>query len=725
MGNPTATLERAHQSAMNVPVSQLAASDQDSADRPRAGGIKFTYPSGARPLEGYTIKRGVGRGGFGEVYFATSDAGKEVAIKLIRRNLEVELRGVTQCLNVKHPNLVGVHDIRSDALDDQWVIMEYVSGESLEDVIARHPTGMPVDQAVAWMRGICAGVAYLHDHGIVHRDLKPGNIFLDEGTVKIGDYGLAKFISCSRRSGQTESVGTVHYMAPEIANGRYGREIDTYALGIILFEMLVGTVPFEGESVGEVLMKHLTAEPDLARLAEPYREIVRRALAKDPDARLKTVNDLMAMLPGETASAVGFTPASIADAALASAPAKHAPEHDGAPRNGVAKPFGVAVKPASLDAAPPPIVTVQEIEEPIWKAVRETWHKFWNHWDRNSMQGKKPLAKGLLVFGAVVGCLFFIAEMISVAIPVLICYCVYYLIWVSVIRPSAVRHAAAHAGDQPAGAGRGTASARPDAMTAAWNPPAAAAPVTPVSRYARKVRERRIRASWSERANQELAAKPIRGKLTELFGSMLAAAALAALGAVVAPVLTGVSTASTNVAVYLWLAIVGTLGSWAVLLPTKFVEGKVEDQGPLRVLMLTLGGLVGAAAWLLSDALLVQLPVAGEPINAGRGLISGDWLGWAPHGTNPSLAMYVTYFAFLFVLPRWWRQAEFTRNQRLSLWSVVVCVFWAWLLQFFWQFPQPAGMLVAGVTAFATQLASPWLPPSRRRALSEEVEQTV
>ena len=115
------------------------------------------------------------------------------------------------------------------------------------------------------MRGICGGVAYLHDHGIVHRDLKPGNIFSDEGTVKIGDYGLAKFISCSRRSGQTESVGTVHYMAPEIANGRYGREIDTYALGIILFEMLTGRVPFEGESVGEVLMKHLTAEPDLER----------------------------------------------------------------------------------------------------------------------------------------------------------------------------------------------------------------------------------------------------------------------------------------------------------------------------------------------------------------------------------------------------------------------------------------------------------------------------
>ena len=87
--------------------------------------------------------------------------------------------------------------------------------------------------------------------------------------------------------------------------------------------------------------------------------------------------------------------------------------------------------------------------------------------------------------------------------------------------------------------------------------------------------------------------------------------------------------------------------------------------------------------------------------------------------------MYVTYFAFLFVILRWWRQAEFTRTQRLSLWSVAACVFWAWLMQFFWQFPQPAGMLVAGVTAFATQLASPWMPPSRRRALSGEVEQVA
>src|SRR5438128_2178519 len=144
MVSGTATLERAHKSAMNLQASQL-----DEAERPRAAAIKFAYASGSRPLEGYTIKRGVGRGGFGEVYFATSDAGKEVALKLIRRNLEVELRGVTQCLNLKHPNLISLYDIRSDEGGDQWVIMEYVSGESLEDVIDRNPNGMPVEQ-VLW-----------------------------------------------------------------------------------------------------------------------------------------------------------------------------------------------------------------------------------------------------------------------------------------------------------------------------------------------------------------------------------------------------------------------------------------------------------------------------------------------------------------------------------------------------------------------------------------------
>ena len=100
---------------------------------------RFVYASGARPLAGYTIKRGVGQGGFGEIYYAISDAGKDVALKLIRRNLDVELRGIRQCLNLKHPNLLDLYDIRQDDQGDTWVVMEYVADQSLEDVLAAQP----------------------------------------------------------------------------------------------------------------------------------------------------------------------------------------------------------------------------------------------------------------------------------------------------------------------------------------------------------------------------------------------------------------------------------------------------------------------------------------------------------------------------------------------------------------------------------------------------------
>src|SRR5262247_664581 len=130
---------------MNLHATQPHESRPEDGAPPAAGG-RFAYASGSRPLPGYTIKRGIGRGGFGEVYFATSDAGKEVALKLIRRNLDVELRGVTQCLNLKHPNLIALYDIKTDEMGDQWVVMEYVSGESLEDVIDRNPNGIPADQ---------------------------------------------------------------------------------------------------------------------------------------------------------------------------------------------------------------------------------------------------------------------------------------------------------------------------------------------------------------------------------------------------------------------------------------------------------------------------------------------------------------------------------------------------------------------------------------------------
>src|SRR6516225_3570386 len=256
--------------------------------------MKFTYTSGQRPLEGYTLKRGIGRGGFGEVYFALSDGGKEVALKLLRGNgpRDIELRGVVQCLNLKHPNLVSLYDLRTDAHGDHWVVMEYVSGEPLSNVLMRHPDGLPRELAREWFLGLARAIAYLHDHGIVHRDLKPGNVFLENGMVKVGDYGLSKSMSTSVRTAQTHSVGTVHYMAPEISTGNYGKQIDTYAAGIILYEMLIGRVPFDGESSGEILMKHLTAPPDLSKVPAEYLPIVSKALAKNPAQRYASMAEM-------------------------------------------------------------------------------------------------------------------------------------------------------------------------------------------------------------------------------------------------------------------------------------------------------------------------------------------------------------------------------------------------------------------------------------------------
>ena len=267
--------------------------------------MNYRYQPDSKPLPGYTIKRGVGRGAFGEVYYAVSDGGKEVALKLVQNQIEVELRGVRECLNLDHANLVRLYDVQENDDGEAWVVMEYCDGESLEEAIARYPDGMPVDIAMQWMRGICAAVAYLHDQDIVHRDLKPSHAFMENGVVKIGDYGLAKYVTMSRRSGNTEGIGTVYYAAPEMAEGRYGKEIDQYALGVMFYEMLSGDVPFEGETAAEVLMKHLTAKPDVARFPSPYKEVLGRLLEKKPERRFKSVEQLVAALD-KPLSAAGF-----------------------------------------------------------------------------------------------------------------------------------------------------------------------------------------------------------------------------------------------------------------------------------------------------------------------------------------------------------------------------------------------------------------------------------
>ena len=690
----------------------------EPAERPAAA-ARFTYASGSRPLDGYTIKRGVGRGGFGEVYFAVSDAGKEVALKLIRRNLEVELRGVTHCLNLKHQNLIALYDIRTDEHDDRWVVMEYVSGESLDQVIDQHPEGMPTDLLLYWYHGICAGVSYLHDHGIVHRDMKPANLFIDDGTVKIGDYGLSKFISCSRRSGQTESVGTVHYMAPEIANGRYGREIDIYALGVILYEMLTGHVPFEGESVGEVLMKHLTAEPDLSDLAEPYQGIVRRAMAKDPEQRVRSVAEIRRLLP----PVPDMPPITQARVPTGDKEVKPVQVDE------ATRPLGGRDDPAGAganQAAQAPTVD----EEPIMAGLQATLQRAEDSFRNSSLH---PVFKALIGIVLIAVLLVTGVEWMPILIFLAFVYLIYRAVRAIVLPPNAAGKGGA--GLKPPGTPtQAAAGAVGEARIAAARAKNAAAHVKNVAvggtAGRTETRPWRRRLAMRQQLQQQLSAKSLRDRLAEVTGSMLTAAVVASVLAVLGSFLV---TSALDMTMIVWLAIVATLGSWAVMLPAKLAEGKVEDQAPMRFIGLVLGAAVGLAAWGLADVLMLSLPLSNDLTFHPNDTFSYNALGLRDTTTYEGWKMgsvtamkassFVAYFAFLFVLLKWWRSAEFTRSKRVGLWLLAWYCGVAWVLHIFWWFPQPLGMLLVAMIAFSVQLASPWLSMSRRQEFLNQTPQ--
>ncbi|NLH16961.1 MAG: serine/threonine protein kinase, partial [Phycisphaerae bacterium] len=320
---------------------------------------RFQYQYGDRPLEGYTIQRGVGRGGFGEVYYAISDSGKQVALKTLQTYEQIELRGINQCMNLKSPYLVTIFDVKYNDEGKPFVIMEYVSGPSLADIIRETPGGLGPQKTAFFLREISKGLSYLHGCGIVHRDLKPGNIFYEDGRVKIGDYGLSKSMNTSVHSGQTITVGTVHYMAPEIGAGCYNRSIDIYAMGVVVYEMLTGQVPFFGNSPAEVLMKHMSSQPDLTGIDETFARMIRKAMAKDPAERYSTVQEMVEDVFGSEHirnSVSQFRPESLSIIAENLAK-KISPQPGQAPIPGETP--GSAPKPASGASGPRPASTVQ------------------------------------------------------------------------------------------------------------------------------------------------------------------------------------------------------------------------------------------------------------------------------------------------------------------------------------------------------------------------------
>jgi tRNA A-37 threonylcarbamoyl transferase component Bud32 len=240
----------------------------------------------------YELEELVGSGGMSTVYRAHDGLlERKVALKILHQRLvddeeyverfRREARAVAQ---LAHPNIVTVIDRGEDG-GRQFIVFEYVDGDDLKQVIDK--TGpLPIDQVVELGRGIAAALAFAHERGIVHRDVKPQNVLLSDGRAKVTDFGIARSLDVEHGVTQTGTVlGTSNYIAPEQASGQpVDDRSDVYSFGVVLFELLTGTVPFEGESFVAVAFQHINepapsvlerrpdTPPRLARLVDAMLE---------------------------------------------------------------------------------------------------------------------------------------------------------------------------------------------------------------------------------------------------------------------------------------------------------------------------------------------------------------------------------------------------------------------------------------------------------------------
>ena len=282
----------------------------------------------------YNITAKLGEGGMGTVFLAEHPViGSKVALKAIHpeyaRSPEVVSRFVNEARAVNqigHDHIIDIHDFGTTPGGDFYFIMEYLNGEMLSDQRGRQVAFSPA-RALHIVAQIADALAASHERGVIHRDLKPDNIFLitrdgKPDFVKVLDFGLAKLTTVSGAvpAYTTDAgiiMGTPYYMSPEQCEGRteLDHRTDVYSLGVILFEMLTGQVPFAGEGYGEVMTKHISLPPPAARKFVPglpiaLEAILSRALAKDPGARFQTMAEFREVLLS-TESALSPPPAPV------------------------------------------------------------------------------------------------------------------------------------------------------------------------------------------------------------------------------------------------------------------------------------------------------------------------------------------------------------------------------------------------------------------------------
>ena len=253
----------------------------------------------------YQIKKTIGGGGMANVYLAHDlILDRDVAVKVLRLEYTHDAefiarfeREVQSATSLAHPNIVNIYDVGEES-HILYMVMEYVDGMTLKEYIFKnHP--VPVATAMNIMKQVLSAIATAHNNELIHRDIKPQNILIDSsGQVKVTDFGIAIALSATSLTQTNSIMGSVHYLSPEQARGETAtKQSDIYALGILLFELLTGELPFDGQSPVSIAIKHLQYDtPSIQKfnpdVSQGVENIVLKATAKNPLHRFQTIAEM-------------------------------------------------------------------------------------------------------------------------------------------------------------------------------------------------------------------------------------------------------------------------------------------------------------------------------------------------------------------------------------------------------------------------------------------------
>ncbi len=289
----------------------LKAAEEMSVPTKTLEAAKEELTTGSTFAGRYQIIEELGKGGMGKVYKAQDTEIKEkIALKLIKPEIAADKKTIERFRNelkyarkIRHQNVCQMYDLNKEE-GSYYITMEYVTGEDLKGLI-RRVKQIPIGTAIAIAKQVCEGLTEAHRLGVVHRDLKSSNIMIDkEGDARIMDFGIARSITGKGLTGAGVMIGTPEYMSPEQAEVKeVDQRSDIYSLGVILYEMVTGRVPFEGETPLSIAMKHKSEMPKDPRelnnqIPEDLSRVILRCMEKDKEERYQSAGEVSSELKG-------------------------------------------------------------------------------------------------------------------------------------------------------------------------------------------------------------------------------------------------------------------------------------------------------------------------------------------------------------------------------------------------------------------------------------------